>query len=110
MKYLITDSQLDRAVFVYLRNQDFIQIEEGNNIYFVNSEGDEHAQIRYSKDNNWGYINHDLIEEITPFFSLEETDSELVIGRWVENTLQMRVNNTLILRRTGLVLLRIPNN
>ena len=109
MKYLITDSQLDRIIFKYLDNQDFIPIEEGNNIYFVNSEGDEHAQIRYSKDNNWGYINHDLIKEITSFFSLEETDSELVIGRWVENTLQMRVNDTLVTKPNSYSLRRPYN-
>ena len=109
MKYLITESQLNKAIFRYLNNQDFIPIEEGNNIYFVNSEGDEHAQIRYSKDNNWGYINHDLIKEITSFFSLEETDSELVIGRWVENTLQMRVNDTLVTKPNSYSLRRPYN-
>ena len=109
MKYLITESQLNKAIFRYLNNQDFIPIEEGNNIYFVNSEGDEHAQIRYSKDNNWGYINHDLIKEITSFFSLGETDSELVIGRWVENTLQMRVNDTLVTKPNSYSLRRPYN-
>ena len=109
MKYLITESQLNKAIFRYLNNQDFIPIEEGNNIYFVNSEGDEHAQIRYSKDNNWGYINHDLIKEITSFFSLEETDSELVIGRWVENTLKMRVNDTLVTKPNSYSLRRPYN-
>ena len=94
MKYIITESQLDRAIFIYLNHQDFIQIKRGNTIYFVNSEGDEYAQIKYDKDNGWCYIYHKLINEISSFFSLELTDSKDVIGRWVENTLQMRVNNT----------------
>ncbi len=44
MKYKITDKQLDDVIFLYLDNQDFIQIERGDNIHFTNSEGDEYAQ------------------------------------------------------------------
>ena len=94
MKYLITESQLDRTIFRYLDNQDFIQIKNRDSIFFVNSEGDEYAQIRYNEDDGWCYIYWKLIGEISSFFSLEESDSEQVIGRWVENTLQMRVTDT----------------
>ena len=94
MKYKITDSQLESVVFLYLDNQDFIKIERENSIYFANSEGDEYAQIRYDKDDGWCGIYYKLIDEISSFFSLDESDSEQVIGRWVENTLQMRVTDT----------------
>jgi len=94
MKYKITDSQLESVVFLYLDNQDFIQIKIEDSIYFFNSEGDEYAQIRYDKDDGWCGIYDRLINEISSFFSLEESDSEQVIGRWVENTLQMRVTDT----------------
>ena len=94
MKYLITESQLDKAIFRYLDNQDFIQIDKNDSIYFVNSEGDEYSQIRYDKDDGWCYIDIDLIKEISSFFSLQESDSKEVIGMWVENTLQMKVTNT----------------
>ena len=50
MKYLITESQLDKVIFKYLNNQDFIQIEKNNRIYFAYSENDEYAQIRFDKD------------------------------------------------------------
>jgi hypothetical protein len=93
MKYKITDSQLESVIFLYLDNQDFIKIERENSIYFVNSEGDKYAQIRYDKSDGWCYIYYELINEISSFFSLEKTDSKEVIGRWVENTLQMRVTN-----------------
>ena len=93
MKYLITESQLDRVIFIYLDNQDFIQIDNGDKIYFVNSEGDEYAKIRYAKSDGWCYISIDLIKEISSFFSLQRSDSEEVIGRWVENTLQTKVTN-----------------
>ena len=92
MKYKITDSQLESVIFLYLDNQDFIQIKNRDSIFFVNSEGDEFAQIRYDKDDGWCGIYYELIDEISRFFSLEQTDSEQVIGRWIEDTLQMRVN------------------
>ena len=95
MKYKITDSKLESVIFLYLDNQDFIPIEKGDKIYFVNSEGDKYAQIRYDKSDGWCYIYYELINEISSFFSLEKTDSKEVIGRWVENTLQMRVTNIL---------------
>jgi hypothetical protein len=110
MKYLITESQLDRAIFIYLNNQDFIQVKRKNNIYFVNSEGDEYGQIRYDKKDGWCGIYYKLIYEISRFFSLEESDSEQSIGRWVENTLQVRVTNTSFAYNSVHYMLRIPSN
>ena len=94
MKYLITESQLDKVIFRYLNNQDFIQIEREDSIYFVNSEGDEFSQIKYNKDDGWCYISWKLVGEISSFFSMDKSDSEKIIGKWVENTLYMRVTNT----------------
>jgi hypothetical protein len=93
MKYLITESQIDKLASMYLDNQDFIQIERGNIIFFVNSEGDEYAQIKFDKDDGWCGIYYNLIEEISAFFSMGYSDSKQVISKWVENTLQMKVTN-----------------
>jgi len=109
MKYLITESKLNQVIFRYLDNQDFIRIEERNKIYFVNSEDDEYAQIRYGKDDGLCYVYYKLIDEISSLFSLDETDSKEVIGRWVENTLQMRVTETSSLFRFSFSRLRIPS-
>ena len=107
MKYLITESQLDKVIFRYLNNRDFIQIDINDSIYFVISEDEEYAQIRY--DDELCYINLNLITEISSFFSLGESDCEEVIGRWVENTLQMRVTNTCSDSRFCWWELKIPN-
>jgi hypothetical protein len=108
MKYLITESQLDNIIFKYLDNQDFIQIDFDEKIYFVNSVNDVYAQIKYDKNDNWCYVYYKLIEEISTFFSMSNYDSELVIGRWVENTLQMKVKNTEWRNNTKWFALRIP--
>jgi type II secretory pathway component GspD/PulD (secretin) len=109
MKYLITESQLDKIIYKYLDNQDFIQIEKNDKVYFVNSEGDEHAQIRFDKDDDWCMIYYELVNEISRFFSIQNSDSKQVIGKWVENTLQMKVTNTSeVVTLTDYGLLRIP--
>ena len=92
MKFLITELQLSKAVFRYLNNLNFIQIETSSNIFFINSEDDEHAQIRYHKKNGWCHINLNLIEHISALFSLDVITSKNIIGNWVGNTLQMEIN------------------
>ncbi|CAB4129916.1 hypothetical protein UFOVP117_163 [uncultured Caudovirales phage] len=109
MKYLITESQLDKVIFRYLNNRDFIQIERNNEIYFAYSENDIYAQIRYYKSDGWCFIYINLIKEISSFFSLDESDSKKIIGRFVENTLQMKVKYTDIDFNYLNLLLRIPN-
>ncbi len=97
MKYKITDKQLDDVIFLYLDNQDFIQIKKGNTIYFVNSEGDEYINslIQYFRSGEC-VISFDLINEIQKFFSLEFDNSKYVIAKWVENTLDRRVKEVII--------------
>ena len=110
MKYLITESQAKMAAtFLKLDMKNFIQIKKNNKIYFVNSEGDKYAQIMYDKDKGWCYIDYDLIDEISSFFSLQIPDSKQVISRWVENTIQMRVTNTQSKQGWVYAQLRIPN-
>lgn len=107
MKYLITESQLDKPIFIYLNYKDFIQIKRGLLTYFVNSKDDEYAQI---KNGNFGcVISPELIKEISSFFSLDESDSESAIGRWVGNTLQMKVTNTTTVGLMSKSWLKIPN-
>ena len=110
MKYLITESQFDKVIFRYLNNQDFIQIDRNDSIYFLNSEDDEYAQIRYNTEDGWFYVKIDLIKEISSFFSLDDSDSKEVIGRWVEDTLQMKVKYTHFVKDYFTPELRIPYN
>ena len=110
MKYLITESQAKiAATFLKLDMKNFIQIEKNNRIYFANSENDQYAQIRFDKYDGWCYIDYDLIEEISSFFSLQRSDSKEVIGKWVENTLQMKVTNTHVPYKRRFSMLKIPS-
>ena len=109
MKYLITESQLDKVIFKYLNNQDFIVTGNDTSLFFINSEGDEYAQIRYNEDSEVCFINIDLVKEISSFFSLQHSDSKQVIAKWVENTIQMKVKYTSRLGPNTSSKLKIPN-
>ena len=106
MKYLIAESQLDRIIFKYLDNQDFIQFKTSESIYFVNSESDEYAQIRFYKDGRC-YVSYDLYNEISMFFSLQDSDFDKVIVKWVENIIKMEVESIGVAPSSGYAL-RMP--
>ena len=99
MKYLITESQLNRAVSMYLDNQDFVIYDNkkkfNNYIYFLNSESDRKSQISLYTNNafgevrNWLFINSDLTEELSTFFSIDRLDCLDMIKVWVNNTLDI---------------------
>jgi hypothetical protein len=91
MKYIITESQIDNLATMYLDNQDFIKINAPKNVYFMNSKDDEYAQIRYDKKDGWCYVSYDLLNEISSFFSLHNSDSEKIIIKWIENATNMEV-------------------
>lgn len=94
MKFILTESKMESVIFKYLDTTDFIKIEKNNSIYFVISADDGYTQIEYDKDDGWCLISLDFIKEISSFFSLSYNDSEKIIGKWVENILQMKVSNT----------------
>ena len=81
------DKDLERVIFSYLDGQDFVVIKMPNRWYYVNSEGDGYAQIRYHLRDRWCTINYDLADEVSKFFSLDTYQSIGVINKWVENKL-----------------------
>ena len=93
MKYLITESKLNKVIFKYLDNQDFVVIKISNRLYFVNSESDEYAQIKYYPEDRWCTIHYDLADEVSKFFSLDYEDSISVINKWIEDKLGIKSIN-----------------
>ena len=93
MKYLIKESQINRMIFKYLDNKNLIVLKSETDIFFVEDKDDEYAQIRLRND-GFCFIYWRLVVEISDFFSMEESESEEVIGKWVGNTLQTEVTYT----------------
>jgi hypothetical protein len=98
MKIIITEDQKDKViekvVLLYLKKRNYKQLEIGNRIYFVENEGDKYAVIRYDKDDGWCSVSYELISFLSRLTSTEISVIKGVIGRWVEDTLQMKVSNT----------------
>jgi hypothetical protein len=96
MKIIITEDQRDRviekAVFKYLDKRNYKQLEINDYIYFVENEG-EFATIRYDKDDGWCFISYELTSFLSRLTSTEILVITDIIGRWVEDTLQMKVSN-----------------
>ena len=105
MKLIITENQKDRIIekliFKHLDKQNYNQIDVNDRIYFFKNIGDRFADIRFDKSEGWCYIQYDLVSFFSRMFSIEESDSEEVIGRWVEHTLQMEVIYTFSSTSTG---------
>lgn len=84
MKYEIGEQQLEKIVFKYLDNREFSQIKRGDHIYFVNSEGDEYAQLKYDKDIPWIGVSNKLYNEVSSFFNLDNNTTGKFITRWIK--------------------------
>ena len=114
MKIIITEDQRDRViekvVFKYLDKRNYIQLDINDKIYFVENEGDEYVVIRYDKDGGWCFISYVLVSFFTKFTNIEKSVIKSIIGRWVEDTLQMKVSNIHIVDKTFYDGLRIPYN
>lgn len=94
MKYIITESKLEKVVMKYLNGLDLKILDKTTHIYFVRKGHDDYAYVVYDIYNHKCIIYYDLISEITSLFSLDSNYSEKLIGKWVENTLDMEVKST----------------
>jgi len=80
-----------------LDNQDFVIYDNkkrfNNYIYFLNSESDRQSQISVYVNNafgevrNWVFVNRDLTDILSTFFSIGKSDCLDIIKEWVNNTL-----------------------
>jgi hypothetical protein len=93
MRYQITDKQLEGAIFLYLDNQDFIEVNYTYEIYFVNSTSDKQGVIRYDGRDEVCYIDINLIIEVSGFFALNEEISKHIIADWVQYKLNVNVKH-----------------
>ncbi len=106
MKLIITESQKNKIVkkliFKHMDKQNYNQLEIKDRIYFVKNIGDQYADIRFDKRDDWCYINYELISFYSRMTGVKGTDIEEVIGKWVEHTLQIKVKH--ILPQRGMII------
>ena len=96
MKYLITQSQLNKIIFKYLDKKDYFHLEDQGDILFWPSEMHWREHLSYaiiathhkSKD---CYISCSLLEEISSFFSVSVEESAYLVASWIENKFGINV-------------------
>ncbi len=102
------NKRLDQVIFNFLNEKNFIIKETPDNYYFLGNKDDEYSQIRVRKKDKFCYVDYDLSEEIEQFFSITETDSGSVLTKYAENTLNIKVLDTVLWIFTIKDKLRIP--
>ena len=85
-------SRIDKTIFNYLDGVGLVKTKKDDKIYFKKSEGDSVSLIVYDKEDEECRISWRVVNEISDFFSMDKTDSEEIIGRWVEKTLKKKVS------------------
>ena len=109
MKFLITESQLEKTIFRYLDNQDFIHIEKDDVLYFFNSKNDEYAKIKYNIKNDKCMVDVGLIIEISDFFSLDMYEVKDIVKEWFENKIDRKIGSVYYPIHPRPLILRIPD-
>jgi len=91
MKYLITKSQISNIIFKYLDSQEFYVDEYKDGFLFFESYNPGPILISVYRGRYDGYINSDLVSEVSRFFSIDMNVSLQIIGEWVHSKIDFPV-------------------
>jgi hypothetical protein len=99
MKYIITESKLEQAMFKYL-DRDFGGLEsdkgERFDVVFKSSEGD-YNEFGWSEPGILT-VQRDVTEKLTDFFMLDINDSLNLIGKWFQDRYNLPVDKVKLTR------------
>ena len=112
MKYIIPENKLDKIVFRYL-DLNLKGLEKRKPKYYkgiVYGFPDEKYGVLRYENNGTLYIYYRLIYKISEVFGLKESDSKLVITKWVSDRFQLKVINTWTIIRPKSIRLAIESN
>ena len=93
MKYIITESRLEKVIFKYLDIKlEGIELKEGryDDTLILVFPGEEYGLMGWDKPNKL-YTYYKVIDDIENMFSMEEDDVLDVIGRYVESRYNLKV-------------------
>ena len=91
MKFIITESKLDGIIFDYLDSKDLYMTEYGDSFLFFEANSPGPILVAAYRGRYDGYINSDLVVEVSKFFSLNMNISLEIIGRWVNTKIDFPV-------------------
>jgi hypothetical protein len=101
MKYIITESRLNKVIFNYLDTM-LSGLERNKGMYYdiiFGFPNEKYGVLGWEKPGVLG-IYYKIIDEISHYFGMEDSDIEKIIGEWVEDKYNLKVINTnLILQK-----------
>ena len=93
MKYLITESQLDRTILRFLEIQGFKKVQRKSIIFFTTNPDSGTSDIAYYRNQGRLYITAELCSSIMSMFSLEELyDCLSLVKQWVGSEIGKTIN------------------
>ena len=98
MKYIITESQIDRVVFKWLNSEygDLTPFETEKHPDYIFFMKDGEVVFDYNKENGYVYISYEKIWSfLENFFGLEYEEIQGLTKKWVEEHYKLRVTTTL---------------
>lgn len=90
MRYILKESQLNKVIFKYLDNQNFIKIKKDKELCFLYSPDDLWAVMKYMRGKL--IIHDDLTYGIESFFSIDQEDVEILIRDWVSKEINKDID------------------
>ena len=106
MKFIITESKIEKIIFRFLDMKDYNIVKKkyspilgqkktktivGTYYHFV-LPGNNYSDIRYSSWDGRLFITTELIEEVMNMFSIEDDDTLIYISEWVEKQLEREID------------------
>ena len=89
------ENKISGVIFKYLDNKNFVFKETAENYYLLDNENDIYCQVRLRKTDMVCFIEYKLIRQVERFFCTDYHIVENIIGEYVENTMNIKVSNTL---------------
>ena len=95
MKYIITESKLDKFIFQYLDMKlNGIEKIRGKHVDIVfGFPNEEYGILGWEKPGNL-YVGHEIVNEIKTLFGMKRSDTLDVFGRYVEDRYNLEVRHT----------------
>jgi hypothetical protein len=95
MKYIITESKLDKVIFKYLDMKlNGIEKRKGEHVDIIFTFPNEDYGMLGWKKPGYLYVSHELRDEIKNMFGLESSDVLNLIARYVEDRHNLEVIHT----------------
>ena len=108
MKYIITESRLENIIFKYLDDKlNGFEWKKGKySDIALALPGEEYGLMGWENPDTL-YVYWEFIDEIKLMFSMRESESLDVIGRYAESRYNLKVNHTKSIASSDVYVLRV---